>query len=127
MQEEIFGPILPVLTYDKLDEAISFINSRKKPLALYVFTDNKGFADTVLTRTSSGGGCWNDTLVHFGSSYLGFGGVGDSGMGSYHGKKSFDTFTHYKSFIKKSNLIDIAMRYHPYTEQKFSLVRKFLK
>lgn len=127
MKEEIFGPILPVLTYERLDEAIDFINARKKPLALYVFTNDKSAADTVLTCTSSGGGCWNDTIIHLATTRMGFGGVGDSGMGSYHGKLSFDTFTHYKSIVKKSNLIDLPMRYHPYTQKKLGIIRKFLK
>lgn len=127
MGEEIFGPVLPVLTYDKLDEAIQFINERKKPLALYVFTDDKQVADTVLKRTSSGGGCWNDTIIHLATPHMGFGGVGDSGMGSYHGKLSFDTFTHYKSIVKKSNFIDLPMRYHPYSDQKLGMIKKFLK
>ena len=127
MQEEIFGPLLPMLTYTELDEAIDFINARSKPLALYVFTDDKQTADAVLSRTSSGGGCWNDTIIHLATPHMGFGGVGNSGMGSYHGKLSFDTFTHYKSIVKKSNFIDLPMRYHPYTDKKFSMIRKFLK
>ena len=127
MNEEIFGPVLPVLTYTQLDKAIGFINARSKPLALYVFTDDKQVADTVLSRTSSGGGCWNDTIIHLATPRMGFGGVGDSGMGSYHGKLSFDTFTHYKSIVKKSNFIDLPMRYHPYTDKKFNMIRKFLK
>jgi aldehyde dehydrogenase (NAD+) len=127
MSEEIFGPILPVLTYEKLEEAIQFINARKKPLALYVFTDEKQVADAVLARTSSGGGCWNDTIIHLATPHMGFGGVGDSGMGSYHGKLSFDTFTHYKSIVKKSNFIDLPMRYHPYDAKKLNMVKLFLK
>jgi aldehyde dehydrogenase (NAD+) len=127
MQEEIFGPVLPVLTYSHLDDAIDFINARSKPLALYVFTDDKPVADAVLSRTSSGGACWNDTIIHLATPHMGFGGVGDSGMGSYHGKLSFDTFTHFKSIVKKSNFIDLPMRYRPYTDQKYNLVRRFLK
>ena len=127
MNEEIFGPLLPVLTYTKLDEAIDFINARMKPLALYVFSDDKQIADAVLLRTSSGGGCWNDTIIHLATPHMGFGGVGNSGMGSYHGKLSFDTFTHYKSIVKKSNFIDLPMRYHPYTDKKLGMIRKFMK
>ena len=127
MGEEIFGPVLPVIAYSKLEEAISFVNARKKPLALYVFTDDKKVADAVLSRTSSGGGCVNDTIIHLATPHMGFGGVGDSGMGSYHGKLSFDTFTHYKSIVKKSNFIDLPMRYHPYTDKNFNLLRMFLK
>lgn len=127
MNEEIFGPVLPVLTYQQLEEAIDFINSRPKPLALYIFTKDKHTANTVLTRTSSGGACWNDTIIHLATTRMGFGGVGESGMGSYHGKHSFDTFTHYKSVVKKSNFIDLPMRYHPYTKKKLGLIRKFMK
>lgn len=127
MNEEIFGPVLPVLTYQQLEEAIDFINSRPKPLALYIFTKDKHTANTVLTRTSSGGACWNDTIIHLATTRMGFGGVGESGMGSYHGKHSFDTFTHYKSIVKKSIFIDLPMRYHPYTEKKLGLIRKFMK
>ncbi len=127
MGEEIFGPVLPVITYSKLDEAIDFVNARKKPLALYVFTDDNEVANAVLSRTSSGGGCVNDTIIHLATPHMGFGGVGDSGMGSYHGKLSFDTFTHYKSIVKKSTFIDLPMRYHPYTDKNFSLLRLFLK
>ncbi len=127
MQEEIFGPLLPVLKFTELDEAIAFVNARSKPLALYVFTNDKQAADAVLSRTSSGGGCWNDTIIHLATPHMGFGGVGDSGMGSYHGKLSFDTFSHNKSIVKKSNFIDLPMRYHPYTDKKSRLIRKFLK
>jgi aldehyde dehydrogenase (NAD+) len=127
MQEEIFGPVLPVLTYRQLEEAIGFINSRPKPLALYIFTNDKHTAETVLNRTSSGGACWNDTIIHIASTRMGFGGVGESGMGSYHGKHSFDTFTHYKSVVKKSNFIDLPIRYHPYTNRKLSIIRRFMK
>ena len=125
MQEEIFGPVLPVLTYRQLEEAIGFINSRPKPLALYIFTNDKHTAETVLNRTSSGGACWNDTIIHIANTRMGFGGVGESGMGSYHGKHSFDTFTHYKSVVKKSNFIDLPMRYHPYTNRKLNIIRRF--
>ena len=127
MQEEIFGPVLPVLTYRQLEEAIGFINSRPKPLALYIFTNDKHTAETVLNRTSSGGACWNDTIIHIANTRMGFGGVGESGMGSYHGKHSFDTFTHYKSVVKKSNFIDLPIRYHPYTNRKLSIIRRFMK
>ena len=92
-----------------------------------MFTDDKKTAEEVLSRTSSGGGCWNDTIIHLATPHMGFGGVGDSGMGSYHGRLSFDTFTHYKSIVKKSNFIDLALRYHPYTERKFGMIRKFMK
>lgn len=127
MQEEIFGPILPVLTYETTGEAIAFVNARPKPLALYLFTTDGEVERRVLNETSFGGGCVNDTIIHLATSHMGFGGVGASGMGSYHGKLSFDTFTHYKSIVKKSNWIDLPMRYHPYTKKNDKIVRMFLK
>lgn len=127
MQEEIFGPLFPILTYDHLDEAIKLINDRPKPLALYLFTTSKAVEKKVLEAVSFGGGCINDTIIHLATSEMGFGGVGESGMGSYHGKQSFDTFTHYKSIVKKSNRIDLAMRYRPYSDSKLKIIRKFLK
>ncbi len=127
MQEEIFGPILPVLPYTDLDACISFIRSREKPLALYLFTNSAAVEERVLNACSFGGGCINDTIIHLANPRLGFGGVGHSGMGSYHGKQSFDTFTHYRSIVKKSNWIDLPMRYHPYQERYFQMVRKLMK
>lgn len=127
MGEEIFGPLLPVMTYSDIEEAIDYINENSKPLALYMFADDKRVTNAVLSRTSSGGGCVNDTIIHLASTHMGFGGVGDSGMGSYHGKLSFDTFTHYKSIVKKSNFIDLPMRYHPYTDRKLRMIRRFMK
>ncbi len=114
MQEEIFGPILPVLEYDDISEAINQINFRPKPLALYLFTNNKNLQKQVLESTSSGGVCINDTVMQVGVSSLPFGGVGDSGIGSYHGKASFDTFSHYKSVLKNSFWLDLNWRYAPY-------------
>lgn len=127
MGEEIFGPILPVLTYSNLEEVIAAINAQPKPLALYVFSDDADVQNMVLSRTSFGGGCINDTIIHAATHQLGFGGVGESGMGSYHGKYSFDTFTHYKSIIKKSNRFDLKIRYHPYTKKKFKQLTSLLK
>lgn len=127
MQEEIFGPILPVLTWKNLDEAIEFVRNRPKPLALYLFTGSKDVEKKVLDSCSFGGGCINDTVIHLASSYLSFGGVGLSGMGSYHGKKSFDTFTHYRGIVRKSTWMDLPFRYFPYTERNFSVIRRFLK
>ena len=127
MQEEIFGPILPVLTWKNLDEAIDFVRSRPKPLALYLFTGQKEVERRVLDTCSFGGGCINDTVIHLASSHLSFGGVGLSGMGSYHGKKSFDTFTHYRSIVRKSTWVDLPFRYFPYTEKKLRLIRRVLK
>lgn len=114
MQEEIFGPILPVLEYPTIEEAIAQINGRPKPLALYLFSRNKTYQQMVLQQTSSGGVCLNDTVMQIGVDELPFGGVGNSGFGSYHGKASFDTFSHYKSVLTKSFLFDVPLRYAPY-------------
>ncbi len=127
MQEEIFGPILPVLTWKKLDEAIEFIRIRPKPLALYLFTQDRAVEERILGTCSFGGGCINDTVIHLATPHMGFGGVGQSGMGSYHGKRSFDTFTHYRSIVRKSTWLDLPFRYFPYTERKFGLIRRFLR
>lgn len=127
MQEEIFGPLLPILTVGSMEEAIAFVNRRPKPLALYLFTENREVEKNVLEYTSFGGGCINDTIIHLATSRMGFGGVGNSGMGSYHGKKSFETFSHEKSIVKKYTWIDLPMRYQPYTGWKEKLVRMFVK
>lgn len=127
MQEEIFGPLLPILTVGSMEEAIAFVNRRPKPLALYLFTENREVEKNVLEYTSFGGGCINDTIIHLATSRMGFGGVGNSGMGSYHGKKSFETFSHEKSIVKKYTWIDLPMRYQPYTSWKEKLVRMFVK
>lgn len=127
MQEEIFGPILPILSYRDLDEVIDFVQDRPKPLALYLFTRSKQTEKTILSRLSFGGGCVNDTIVHLATPHLPFGGVGQSGMGSYHGKASFDTFSHTKSILKKANWLDLPIRYHPYTSSKQKIVRLLLK
>ena len=127
MREEIFGPLLPVLALDSIDEMISFVRRRPKPLALYLFTSSQNTKRRVLRTLSFGGGCVNDTIIHLASTRLPFGGVGESGMGSYHGKKSFDTFTHYKSIVKKATWLDLPMRYPPYTDKKLQVIRKFLK
>lgn len=126
MQEEIFGPVLPILTYESLDEAVEFIRNRPKPLALYLFTANKETERHIMGSVAFGGGCVNDTLVHTATSCMPFGGVGESGMGGYHGKWGFDTFTHYKSVLKKSTRLDISMRYPPYGE-KLKLFKKVMK
>ena len=114
MGEEIFGPILPVLTYDSLDEVIGKVNSLPHPLALYMFTSDRRAADRVFTCCGFGGGCVNDTVIHLATTEMGFGGFGESGMGAYHGKAGFDTFTHYKSIVDKKTWIDLPMRYQPY-------------
>ncbi|AHF09330.1 aldehyde dehydrogenase [Dehalobacter restrictus] len=127
MQEEIFGPILPVMTYTDIETVIEYIRSHPKPLALYLFTSSKAMEDKILETCSFGGGCINDTIIHLATPHMGFGGVGYSGMGQYHGKLSFDTFTHYRSIVKKSTWLDLSMRYHPYTDGKFKLIKRFLK
>lgn len=127
MQEEIFGPILPILTYDTLDEAEGFITSREKPLAFYLFTKDKTTEQRFLNQVSFGGGCINDTIIHLATSEMGFGGVGNSGMGSYHGRKSFDTFSHEKSIVKKYCWLDLPMRYQPYSKLHLKLIRLFLR
>ena len=123
MQEEIFGPLLPILTFYDLKEAIELVNARPRPLALYFFTRDKDREKEVLKQISYGGGCINDTVVHLATSYMPFGGVGDSGMGGYHGKASFETFTHQKSIMKKSLLVDIPIRYAPF-KNKLQILKK---
>lgn len=127
MQEEIFGPLLPILTYDTLDEAISRIQAGQHPLALYIFTKNRTAARKVTASCGFGGGCINDTIIHLATSEMGFGGFGESGMGSYHGKEGFDTFSHYKSIVDKKTWPDLPMRYQPYQEKYRKLLRLFLK
>ncbi len=125
MQEEIFGPILPVLEYESLSEAIALIKSKPKPLALYIFSRDKAVQNQVLQQTSSGGVCINDTIMQIAPSILPFGGVGESGIGSYHGKASFDTFSHFKSVMVKNFWFDIKWRYAPYAG-KLELFKKII-
>ena len=127
MGEEIFGPILPIIPYDTMDDALKFITSREKPLALYLFTKSKAVQHRVFNTCSFGGGCVNDTIIHLATHNMGFGGVGHSGMGSYHGKKSFDTFSHSRAIVDKATWMDLPMRYHPYTKRNDSLIRMFLR
>ena len=126
MQEEIFGPILPILTYGKVKEINDVIAKYEKPLALYIFTENHDFSNNIIKNHSFGGGCINDTMIHFANKRMPFGGVGHSGIGAYHGRLSFDTFSHKKSIIKKANWLDLPMRYAPYKD-KLNLIRKLLK
>ena len=126
MQEEIFGPVLPVLTVDSVDEAIGFVNDRDKPLALYLFSESKSVQQRVLENTSSGGACINATMFHVVVPGLPFGGVGPSGQGAYHGRSTFETFSHTKSVLRKSARPDPALAYPPYTERKDKLLRRFL-
>jgi len=124
MEDEIFGPLLPVIEYDDLTEAIAMVNSRPKPLALYFFSRDKKKQELVLSQTSSGGGCINDTTIHE-TARLPFGGVGESGTGKYHGKASFDTFSHERSIVKSGFLFDVALRYPPYKDHLKWLRRFF--
>ena len=126
MRDEIFGPVLPVMFYDDIDTALDFINTRPKPLALYIFSTSKSFQKKVLRETRAGGVTVNDTVVHLVNSKLPFGGVGHSGMGSYHGKYSFNTFSADKPVMVRSNKIDIPFRYPPYTKLKAALIKMFL-
>ena len=125
MKDEIFGPILPILTYEKETDIETIISKYEKPLALYIFTENRVFSKHMIEKYSFGGGCVNDTMVHFSNKRLPFGGVGHSGIGAYHGILSFDTFSHKKSILQKSNLLDLPFRYAPYKD-KLATIKKIL-
>ena len=127
MQDEIFGPLMPVLAYSSIGDVIRYIDSRPRPLAAYIFTRDRKLKKMLLKRLRFGGGCVNDTIIHLASERLPFGGVGESGMGQYHGKYGFDTFSHRKSIVHKSLMLDLPMRYQPYTSFKEKLIRIFLK
>ena len=128
MQEEIFGPILPILTFERLEDVVNLLASKPKPLALYLFTENQEHVRLITTRCSYGGGCINDTVIHLATSEMGFGGVGESGMGSYHGRVGFEAFSHTKSIVNKKTWIDLPMRYQPYRRGFYGkLLRMFLK
>ncbi|MDR6760173.1 aldehyde dehydrogenase (NAD+) [Flavobacterium sp. 2755] len=123
MKEEIFGPILPILIYETEAEIHNVISKYEKPLAFYIFSENKSFTKKLITNYSFGGGCINDTVVHFSNKRLPFGGVGHSGIGAYHGKLSFDIFSHHKAIVKKANWLDLPMRYAPYKDKLASIKR----
>ncbi len=128
MKEEIFGPVLPILTYNNIDDLITELSDKPKPLALYLFSEKKENIKKITERVRYGGGCINDTIIHLATSEMGFGGVGESGMGAYHGKTGFETFTHTKSIVNKKTWIDLPMRYQPYDRKKFlGIVRSSLK
>ena len=127
MGEEIFGPLLPVLTYESLDDLLEIINSRPHPLALYFFSKDQAAIRKVTEVCPFGGGCINDTIIHLATTHMGFGGVGSSGMGAYHGKVGFDAFSHKKSIVDKKTWMDLPMRYQPYTPLSDKLIRLFLK
>jgi len=127
MQEEIFGPILPILTFTKIDEVIQILKGKEKPLALYLFSENKNTQRQVWSSLSFGNGAINDALMQVATSQLPFGGVGQSGFGSYHGIHSFMTFSHQKSYIKKSTKIDVPIAYPPYDKTKLTIIKKIMK
>ena len=126
MKEEIFGPVLPILSYESENDIEKIISSFDKPLSLYLFSENKSFIDEVLKKYSFGGGCINDTVMHLVNNRLPFGGVGNSGMGAYHGKLSFDIFSHQKSIVKRGTWLDVPLRYAPYND-KLKTIRQLLK
>ena len=128
MGEEIFGPVMPVLTFESFDAVVDGLKQKVKPLALYIFSSNKTHIDRVTRELSYGGGCINDVVIHLATSEMGFGGVGESGMGSYHGRDGFYAFSHYKSVVDKKTWIDLPMRYQPYSSGLYKkLLRVFLR
>lgn len=127
MEEEIFGPVLPILTYDRIEDVIETVNQHDKPLALYIFAENKSVIQQVTSRCSFGGGCVNDCIIHIATSHMAFGGVGESGMGAYHGKKGFESFSHHKSIVDKKTWMDLPMRYQPYSKLGDRLIHMFLR
>ena len=126
MEEEIFGPILPIISYDNLDDVIEKINDRPHPLATYIFTEDRALAKEILMRVPFGGGCVNDTILHISNHHMPLGGVGNSGTGGYHGKYSFETFSHKKSVVENTTRIDVPIRYAPLTDAKWKILRKVL-
>ena len=123
MKEEIFGPVLPTLTFETKGELLVILRHFEKPLACYLFTRDREMEQWALHHIPFGGGCINDTIVHLATSEMGFGGVGASGMGSYHGKTGFETFSHRKSVVKKYDWPDLSMRYHPYADWKDNVIK----
>lgn len=127
MQEEIFGPILPILEFDELEQALEIVKTHENPLALYLFTKSRSTQELVLASLQFGGGCINDTIIHLATAHMPFGGVGQSGMGEYHGRAGFECFSHSRSIVKKSTLIDLPIRYSPYSSFKEKLLRIFMR
>lgn len=127
MQEEIFGPILPIISVNNINDVVDIINNQPHPLAFYVFSENKKFINKAISQCTFGGGCINDTIIHLATSNMGFGGVGESGMGSYHGKFGFDTFSHKKSIVDKKTFMDLPMRYQPFKWINDKLIHMFLR
>jgi aldehyde dehydrogenase (NAD+) len=126
MEDEIFGPILPVLTYDDLDSAIAFVKARPKPLALYLFSESSTLPKKIANELSFGGGSVNEVLMHFSNDALPFGGVGNSGMGNYHGEAGFKSFSHYKSLVRKPTLFELPLKYFPYSNWKFTMIKRVM-
>jgi aldehyde dehydrogenase (NAD+) len=126
MQEEIFGPILPVISFTDLDKIIYEIKLRPKPLSLYIFTKNKAIKNKILNEVSFGGGAINDAIMHITNNHLAFGGVGDSGMGRYHGKAGFDDFSHFKSIIEKPFGLEPDLKFSPYTSFKLKWIKRLM-
>ncbi len=126
MQDEIFGPLLPIIPYQSLEQTLQQINARPHPLALYIFSQDRATVDHIIEQCPFGGGCINDTIIHLATTQMGFGGVGASGMGAYHGKVGFDAFSHHKSIVDKKTFLDLPMRYQPYTSLAQKLIRLFL-
>jgi aldehyde dehydrogenase (NAD+) len=126
MNEEIFGPVFPVMEFNRIDTVIDYINQRERPLAFYYFSESRQQQQDILDKTTAGGGCINDTMMHLSDPSLPFGGVGNSGMGRYHGKYSFDAFSHFRSVLKKSTRLDIPIRYAPYTRWGIKLLKLIL-
>lgn len=126
-REELFGPLLPIFPYDSLKEALDYINGHEKPLALYIFSENTGVVDKILSQTSSGGVSVNDTISHIINPNLPFGGVGNSGMGRYHGEAGFLAFSNQRSVLNRSTRIRIELSYPPFSEKKLKTVRKLMK
>lgn len=127
MGEEIFGPVLPVISFRTLNEAVSMIEDHPHPLALYLFTQSRSVQKEILSRCHFGGGCINDTIIHLATSAMPFGGVGESGIGSYHGRAGFETFSHTRSIVEKKTWMDLPIRYQPYSALKMQLLKLFLK
>jgi len=127
MGEEIFGPLMPIIGFDDIEDVIMSVNNHDKPLALYIYAEDKSVIHSVTSQCSFGGGCINDCIIHLATSNMGFGGVGESGMGAYHGKTGFDTFTHYKSMVDKKTWMDLPMRYQPYNKLGDRLIHIFLR
>lgn len=125
MQEEIFGPVLPIIEYEKIDDAIAYIKQFEKPLALYIYSENSNVQKKIMDEVPFGGGCINESIMHVGQGHLPFGGVGESGLGAYHGKSSFETFSHYKSVLKKSTISDLAIKYPPY-KNNMGIIKKLM-